>query len=263
MKPRPTGLSIEYASTRVAARLAKRPNERLWAQLRSTRSLVALLDALRQTDCAAYVSGIAAGDPLPDIEFAFRQHLRAQIAELTAIAPDDWQSAVAFTGWLIELPALAHLAGTEAVPAWISRDPVLGEYAQSEPGTRHRALTTDIPGALLTRAGGLPGATRLHPLVAAWEHQWIGRWPPAPDEHRTSLLDLVAAVKRHLIAFRSADPADSETLRAQLSDRMAAALRRASAQPAALFAWLVVLALDLERLRGLAIERAAFAEPPR
>lgn len=263
MNPRHAGLSIEYASTRVAARLAKRPNERLWAQLRATRSLAALLDALRQADCAATISGIAAGDALTDIEFAFRQQLRAQIAELTAIAPDDWQPAVAFTGWLIELPALAHLAGTEAAPAWIATDPVLADYAQTEAGARHRALSAGVPGELLRRAAELSGATRLHPLIAAWEDEWIGRWPPAPGEHRASLIDLVAAVKRHLSAFRSTDPADSETARAQLSTQMASAVRRASAQPAALFAWLVVLALDLERLRGLVIERAAFAEPLR
>jgi hypothetical protein len=260
MRPRHAGLPIEYASTRVAARLAKRPTGRLWIQLRATRSLAALLDALREADCAATVSGIAAGDALPDIEFAFRQQLRAQIAELTAIAPDDWQPAVAFTGWLIELPALAHFAGGEAAPAWVASDPILADYAQAEPGARHRALMTGVPGELLKRAAELSETVPLHPLVAAWEIEWTRRWPPAPNEHRTSLVDLVAAVKGHLSAFRSADPADSDTARAQLSAQMASAVRRASAQPAALFAWLVVLALDLERLRGLVIERVAFAD---
>jgi hypothetical protein len=254
------GLPIEYAATRVAARLARRPSDRLWTQLRASRSLAALLDALRQSDCAVYVSGIAATDSLIDIELAFRQQLRGQIAELAAIAPDEWQAAVAFTGWLIDLPALAHLARAEAAPAWTTTDRGLAIYAQPEPGARQRALMTGVPGALFARAAGATPTAGVHPLVAAWEAEWVGLWPHASHEQRAALVGLVAAVKQHLVAFRSGEPADSDTARARLGVRMATALRLASAQPAALFAWLVVLALDLERLRGLAIERAAFAE---
>ena len=58
-----SGLTFDYAHARVAARLAQRPDERLWTQLRSSRSVPALLEAVRASSAASTVSGVpVAGD---------------------------------------------------------------------------------------------------------------------------------------------------------------------------------------------------------
>ena len=51
-------LTFDYAHARVAARLAQRPDERLWTQLRSSRSVPALLEAVRASSAASTVSGV-------------------------------------------------------------------------------------------------------------------------------------------------------------------------------------------------------------
>jgi hypothetical protein len=259
------GPSIEYAHARAAARLAQRPAQKLWAQLRSARSVGAALDAVRASSAAAYVSGITWPAPLADVELAFRQQWRARVDETVRWAPDRWRAALRWTAHLVDLPALAHLAGAEPPPPWMAADPVLSPYARVRRGERLAALAAGplAPLAAALEAPAAPprrrdAAPRLHAALRAWEAEWRARWPVCDAEARAGLERLSLVVRRHLIAFGTLAVADAPAARERLAADVAALLRRCAVQPAALFAYLALVALDLERLRGEIVVRAAF-----
>jgi hypothetical protein len=255
------GVSIEYAHARSSARLGERPDERLWQQLGASRSVRVLLDAVRASPAATYVSGI---EPLasPDaMELAFRQQFRLRVDEAVRWAPDAWAEAVRWTRPLIDLPALVQLAAEPAVLPWMHVDPEVAPYALPTLPERHAALAAGplapLAAALTEAPQDRPrDATRLHRAVGAWEAHWRTLWPRAGADERANLDALVRLVVRHEQDFGTVAVEDAAAARAELAARLSSLMRRAAAQPAALFAWLALLALDLERLRGAFLAHA-------
>ena len=255
------GVSIEYAHARSSARLAGRPDERLWQQLRASRRVRALLDAVRTSPAAAYVSGIEPLASVDAMELAFRQQFRLRVDEAVRWAPDEWAEALRWTRPLIDLPALVHLATDAAVLPWMRVDPEFAPYALPTLPERHTALVAGPLAPLaqtLVDAGGEPprGASRVHRAIDAWERHWRTLWPRVNVDERANLDALVRLLVRHEQDFGTVAVDDAAAARAELAARLSSLRRRAAAQPAALFAWLALLALDLERLRGEFVARA-------
>jgi hypothetical protein len=268
-----SGLTLDYAHARVAARLAQRPDDRLWSQLRSARSVAALLEAVRASSAASTVSGVAQAGDADAIELAFRQQLRTRIAEVASWSPAPWWPALLYTRHLIDLPALLHLLADEPPPRWVAADPALAPYAFASLAQRRAALAEGPlrPLASAVDAGAEPrrppeplaralrrlraGGT-LHRLLAAWEAEWRGRWPPVDEEQRERLDAVVDLLRTHLLRFASVPIDDAAGARQALGARLATAIRRSATQPAALFAYIALFAVDLERLRGEFVLRA-------
>ena len=61
---------------------------------------------------------------------------------------------------------------------------------------------------------------------------------------------MARTVRAHLAAFGSLPVEGAAPAREHLAERVRRQLHDAAAQPAALFAYLVLVALDIERLRG-------------
>jgi len=265
--------SLEYGYARLSARLAARPDERLWRQLRSARSLQAAIDAVRGSAAAPYVAGVAMRGTIDSIELAFRQHLRARIREVTSWAPQAWHAALRWTEVLVDLPVIQHLLGDARLPHWLRDDPHLSAYAIADRIARRAHMTQGPLAPLIAslahheapkRAGGVRRVgERLHPLLPAWQAQWQQRWPACSEEERTALLLLARTVRAHLAAFATLPVEATTASRERLAERVRRQLHDAAGQPAALFAYLLLVALDLERLRGEFVLRAAgraFAE---
>lgn len=269
------GLTLEYAYARVCARLAQRPDERLWSQLRSARSVPALLETLRGSAAASTVTGIATGGDADSLEIAFRQQLRTRVDEVAAWAPTIWQGALGFTRHLSDLPAVVQLLSEEPPPRWIGADPELAPYAQAALADRRIALASGplapVAAALdeaahaqaLGREEPLSRALKrmrsgpaLHRALAAWESEWRARWPRASSELLAGISEVGRAVRSHLLRFGAIAVDDAGASRQSLAARLATLVRRFPAQPASLFAYLGVVALDLERLRGEFVVRA-------
>ncbi|HSQ10001.1 MAG TPA: hypothetical protein VLN25_05225 [Burkholderiaceae bacterium] len=274
-----SGLTLEYAYARVAARIAQRPDERLWLQLRSARTVPALLEAVRASAAASTVSGIPLTGDAEVIEHAFRQQLRTRIDEVASWSPEAWQPAVHYTRHLVDLPAIAHLLTDEPPPRWMGVDPALSTYVHAgrtdrraallagplapitraiEEETPARAATEPLARALRRVRAGPP----IHRAIAAWESEWRARWPRAASDLASALDDVVHAARRHVLSFATLIPDDTAAARQSLAARLIALLHRAAAQPAALFAYLALFALDVERLRGEFVVRARLGTPP-
>lgn len=258
--------ALDYGYARVAARLASRPDEKLWRQLRSARSLQAAVDAVRSSPAAPYVAGVGLRGAIDDIELGFRQHLRARIRELTGWAPQAWRPALRWTETLVDLPALQHLLGDDPVPRWVRSDPHLSEYAAEDRLTRRSRLAQGALAPLLAdltpQPQAKPASTRrshgaLHALLGAWQAQWQHRWPRCSDEQRSALLLLLRTVRSHVAAFGALPVETTGAARERLAERVRRQLHDSAAQPAAFFAYLVLVALDVEQLRGELALRAA------
>jgi|GEM_PF-1002681 len=264
------GLALDYAGARAAARLAWRPSDRLWQRLHGARGLRALLDAARTEPVGNYLSGLPAQARCGDIDVAFRAQWRTRVAELAGWAPARWRAAIQWCAHLIDAGAVAHLWTRPPLP-WMRDDPVLARYAPAagEAAARRVLLATGplapLARALLAKAAaeGETGAVARHsppapeplPVVLeAWLAHWRSLWPPASATAEAGaqrdLQALAGEALAHRARFGRLAPADTEAARTALADRALRRLRADRVQPAALFAYLLVLALDLERLRA-------------
>ncbi|MGE5338289.1 MAG: hypothetical protein ACM3PU_10695 [Gemmatimonadota bacterium] len=257
------GLPLDYAQARAAARIGQRPDERAWLQAHSARSVAALLEAVRASAAAATVSGVEARAGADSIERAFRQQLRQRIVEVARWAPQQWRAAVLWLQHLIDLPALAQLLGAEPPAAWMASDPVLGELARSTPAERRtRLMEGELAPIVRALASAAPGAAPapLHAALSAWRSGWHARWPDCPADEHFELGALERAVEVHLQRFVSMPADQTNDARSALAMRALRSMHRNPGQPVALFAYLLVVAIDLERLRGEFARRAIFSQ---
>ena len=221
---------MEYAQARLQARYGARPDEALWQRLAGQGDLGGYLAAARATSLAGWLSGIGERADSHAVELALRKRWREAVGELARWLPAEWRAAVAWSAQLIDLPALAWLAGGEAPLAWMEKDPVLA----AEP------------------AGRRPNSRE------SWLAGWRQRWPDGAEGE--ALAGLGAVVEAHLAAFAQLPPAAAVEARRALADEARRRFRRGAGHPVAAFAWLLLLALDLERLRGELVLRALAVE---
>lgn len=257
------GLTFEYAHARIGSGLSRRPGDRLWQQLRAARSVAALLDLVRASPAAPWVSGVAASSDGDAIEGALRQQLRARIGEVASWAPEPWRSPVLYTRELIALPALLHLRTAEPPPRWIALDSELGRYALADRMQRRAAIAAGPLAALANAleeaddaiAGHVQAITArghdpLHLVLRAWLQAWQAHWPAVSRDAAVELRRIVRAVELHVGRFGSLRQEDTTSARQTLAATLVTLIHRFAAQPAELFAYLAVFALDLERLRS-------------
>jgi len=247
------GLPFDYAHARASARLAQRPDDRVWLQIRSARTVAALLEAMRASPAASTVSGIQVRANVDDIERALRQQLRQRIMDVARWAPQEWRAAVLWTRHLVDLPALVQLLCSEPRAKWIATDPALAGIASASLAERRALLLAGELAPLVRALDARPAdgaATALHAALDAWRLQWRRLWPRCPTDDRLQLEALERDVVTHLTRFAFAPTDQTMEMRAALAARALRYMRRNPAQPAALFGYLIVMAIDIERLRG-------------
>ena len=267
------GLTLDYAGTRVMARLAWRPDQRLWQRLHAAGSLHALLERARSAGVGNYLSGVARLADCDDVDAAFRTQWRARVAELAGWSPAPWRAAVRWSAHLADVSAVAHL-WIDAPRRWMRTDAVLARYADGNTAVRRAALATgplaplgqalgslaasngssadDHSAAAMVRA---PGADVRPRALAAWLAHWRSLWPAKGSSERADLDGLVTLTRAHRQRFAALPVADTDAARDAFADRVTARLRVDPAQPVALFAYLLLVALDLERLRAACLLR--------
>jgi len=241
-----------YLQARLQARHATHPDDAQWRTLAGTRGLPAYLAEARRTGLAPWVGPIPEGSGPHSIEHALRQRLHEAIREIAAWTPAPWRPAVEWCHWLPELPLLGHLLEDGPPPRWLGEDHHLRPYLHDTATARRTALVEAGAGALVE---GWEGDTPL----AAWFTGWRQRWPRVARAARRPLDELAETVEVHLRDFPSYAISDAWGARRRFQERMQRLFRRHPVEPAALFSYLALLALDVERLRGGLVERAVFA----
>jgi hypothetical protein len=244
---------MEYAQARLQARYGERPSAADWARIRAAGGFSALLESAQGSALRRWSAGLSSTCSLHEAEGALRRRLREFVLEVGAWVPAPWRRAVRWCAVLIDLPALAHLTRGGEIHAWMEADAALAGFAVAEAGRRAVALRE----ARLERIAD--GATE--PLQA-WSAQWRALWPDEPVEAREGVEALAGLIRCHLIEFAAAAPEHGWALRARLDQRLGAAFRRYAFAPAAAFALIALVALDVERLRAEIVRRLAPARLP-
>lgn len=243
--------AFAYAQARIQARYGQRPNEAVWEMLHALAELPAWLEQARASALRHWIANIGPATPPHEAERLLRTHLRALIEEVSRWVPPPWRAAVRWTAILPDLPAAAYLLRGEAAHDWMREDPNLRALANAEPGLRRRVLAQGPWAAL--------GAARADSPVACWLEEWRRRWPGVRGQH-AALEQLVKLVRAHRLAFGQGEAAGAWAARRAFTSSLEALLRRAFLSPVAVFAWLLLVALELERLRAELLTRALF--PP-
>jgi len=249
---------LGYLQARLQARHGKRPDDAGWHLVESSIDLLHFIDALRATELKRWVRGISPDSSAAEMERLLRATWRDAVTQASSWAPQEWQEALLWCRWLPELPTLAHLLEGGAVRSWMQADPIVSTYAFDAPRACLDALTaTELEPmqAFLTsdsnvRSAWLAVFKRLSPSSGSRPiGQAMSELERVLDEHHASML--VASAE-----------SDGQIMRRQLGVRILRIFRRASGTVAALFAFLVLEALEAERVRAGLVTRRLLKRVP-
>ena len=240
-----------YAQARLQARHGQRADEQVWRRLHSTGDLANYLQMARQTGLRPWVIGIDTSQGSHDIEFSLRRQFCRYVDDVSHWLPADWRAAIQALKRLLDLPALQHLLSGASVPAWMLDDPELRHFASEDARLRMEAIQASEYGYLVQ------AWQRGETLYDAWYDNWQRQWP-GPVRLKAAMEQLGRLLLRHI---RSQDSTGTSTRqrREVLVSGLNGVFRRFSFQPAAAFAHLALVALDLEQLRGDLLSRKLFA----
>jgi len=243
-------LTFAFPQARMQARFGARPVAADWQQLEATRELGATLQILRGGPLARWTSRIGSRPGVHELERGLREEWLRAVDEVARWQPSHWREATQWMRWITYLPSLQKLARGGRAPAWMRADPVLGPVVAREPLERGAALS----------------GTPLEPLVAgfasppdvagAWARHWQSLWPRGASV-RAPLRQLLATIREHRARLAEAPPeATSREAIQSLERRLEVMFRRHPLSPAATAAFVSLMMLDLQRLRGLLAVRS-------
>lgn len=239
-----------YTQARLQARHGARPGEPVWSQLRTLVELDALLEQARATPLRRWLTSIAPDSPPHEIERLLRTRLRETIHDVAGWLPPAWRPAVLWTEALPDLPALAWLLDGQAPLPWMSAEVHLKPLAAVEPELRRSILMQGPLAALAAvRAGDPAGAEGLR-------RRWLDEWRRRLPADTPLLRRLTREIESHRRRF--AATGGGWAARRALEQRVVAIFRQGLFTPAAAFAFLVLSALELERVRAELVGRALF-----
>ncbi len=219
-----------YTQARIQSRFACLADESVWQHLEAARSLSGFLEEARHTPLEHWVCGFSLVSDHHHIEQGLQRQFNGLLLEARQWSPEPWRQAVAWAAWLPELPLLQHMADS-------------GAASPSPPQTP--------PPPQLSSGGPTPIAKR-------WLSRWRELWPSPHDRQVQGMEQLVDLVGTHMAGFPRLPADGGWEARKQLARGLRRLFRRHALQPAALFAGLALSALELERLRGALVTRAAF-----
>jgi len=244
--------TFAYVQVRMQARHGARPDETVWRQLQGTSDFANYLQLARHTPLRNWVSTLDPDQGSDDIEGELRRLFRRHVDEVAGWVPPAWRPAVLWMRRLPDLPALQYLLGAEPVPVWIQHDAELREMGCLPVDSRRELMEQSDCQIFLTafQTG--------ESLADAWMSHWQTLWPRTVRQDE-GLEKFGQALHRYLLVLQ-ADSCESLQTRCEtLSVQLVSVFRRYSFQPAAVFSFLALTALELARLRGDLQVRQLFA----
>jgi hypothetical protein len=248
-----TPVAFGYVQARAQARMAGLPREIDWQRLEATRSLSTFLEEARTTALKPWVAGLSGASDAHDIDRGVRAIFRVEVDAAARWVPDPWRAAVRWVQWLPQLPALGEGLRTGRAPDWMARDGFLARLVGAQGELDRNALQAAGLGQIVAAAAeGLD-------LTEVWLDGWRRRCPSLRRRFREGLDRLAATLLDHQRQFLAVAPDRTWPLRRDLDHRLRHLFHVFLLQPAGLFAYLALVALELERLRAALVSRALFA----
>ncbi|UCH53050.1 MAG: hypothetical protein JSW09_10770 [Pseudomonadota bacterium] len=258
--------ALAYAQARLQARLGMQAPEEVWQPLLATGNYRAFLEQLRATALRPWVTNVSPISAHHEVERLLRAEFVRRIVEVASWLPAAYRRAVVWTHVLVDLPTIDYLlrgddhahAGDEARPItlpWMLESAELKAIAAADPEARANVLATTIY-APLARGDGS--------LSERWLAEWRARMPRLTKAPAAQLQRLLATLDGHMAAFAAAAGEEATSARAAwglrraLEGKVRRHFRNGFLAPTAVFAFLILQALEFERVRGALVSRLLF-----
>ena len=223
-----------YAQARIQARFGGLTGESVWQHLHASRTLPGFLAEARLTSLEPWISGLSPHSDARHIEAELDRRLRDLIGDARQWVPSPWRNAVDWTQWLIDLPLLQRLTSDEPPPL----------------GSRFNSLSQLPSDARALTDPADPGKS--------WLLRWRQSWPDPAKRERDELEGLIDLTLSHDAQSRSTTPTEYPAMQRRFDEQLRYRFRRTTLQPTAVFSWLLLQALELQRLRGALVSRTLF-----
>lgn len=222
----------------------------MWLKLHTIHDLGSYLQTAQQTALRPWVLGLSSTHSSDDIELALRQKYRRHVEEVAHWMPTEWQKPLQWIRYLADLPALQYLVAGGEPLEWMKADPDI------------TALTADDPQArvqTLQQAGNrrlLESWRQSGSILTGWLYQWNSMRPKSINFEKglQSLEKLLHQQMQYQLKYELALPTDYEAI----LDQLRLIFRRYAFQPAAVCAYLAIIAIDLHRIRSDLMQRIYF-----
>jgi hypothetical protein len=241
-----------YTQVRLQARHGMRPDEHIWQIVESKKELENYLQAASKTPLKNWVAGLQAKDSHHVIETALMKRYREYVADVASWVPPPWRDAVQWIVCLTYLPAFNYMLTGNTAYQWMLEDPHLKNFTAVNPELR------------LDNFSRSPYAPLLGPwqanqsLVKGWLAHWQSLWPEKKASQQAPNRELIAIVEAHIDLFKQLAPTVTWRQRQRLVAKLTLMFRKYAFEPVAVFIHLLLVALDVERLRGSIARRHLF-----
>jgi hypothetical protein len=232
----------------------------VWLKLHNIHDLGSYLQTAQQMPLRHWVLGLGSNHNGHEIELTLRQKYRSHVDEVANWMPREWKKPLRWIKRLVDLPVLQYLVDGGEPLAWISSDPDITDFIADDPQLCMQAIR---------RAGnGI--------MVDSWQQSgsiltgWLAQWNTLRPE--SSLQNLgIERLERLLLERKVHDQmqlqskhqeAMSPTEYEIINERLRLVYRRYAFLPAAVFAYLAMVALDIHRLRNDLMQRLYFQQAP-
>jgi hypothetical protein len=243
-----------YVQVRLQSRYSQRANEDVWLRLHNIHDLSSYLQIAQQTPLRQWTLGIDARHSSHEIELALRQKYRNHIDEISHWVPADWQKSVQWVKRLADLPVLHYLLSGGASSDWMKCDPDIRDFTVGDSTLRLQAMT-DAGYASLVIAW-----QQNRNLSAGWISDWKAMYPKV-TAFTTGLQNLEHLLQQQLHSQLEVDNTTTQDLAVDyesITNKLAIFFRHHAFQPAAVYAYLAIIAIDLHRVRADLLQRLFF-----
>ena len=253
------GLSdFAYAQVRCQSRFGLRAEEQVWLRLHNILDLASYLQVAQQTPLRPWVLGLSPGHNSHEIELALRQKYRRHVDDVASWTPANWREPLLWIKRLADLPVLQYLLANGTPLEWMKSDPELSEFTSEDSTLRMQAM----------RVAGCDSLVKAwqqgDPLFAGWLSHWKKIQPRTPM-YSSGLQQLERFLQQQLhLQSRQLDSVDEVTAAATdyelITDQLRVLFRRYAFQPAAVCAYLAIIAIDIQHVRSNLMQRLLFQQ---
>lgn len=267
-------VGLSYAQARLQARYGQRANEAQWQPLLATTGYRAFLEQARGTSLQRWIANISPISTLHEVEQRLRGEFRRHVEMVARWVPASLRPAVLWTRILIDLPVVDYLLRGEPLIGWMLDDEYLKPIAAADAPVRGAVLGQTVYAPLARTKSAVAGFSRRGlrvdfagdaPLRERWLTEWQRCLNVAETGQHKQIERLVRSVFAHLdslLARAGEAPMPARAawaLRQELERRFQRYFRAGFLESSAIFAYLILEALEFERLRGELVSRRIFA----
>ncbi|NNJ96269.1 MAG: hypothetical protein HKP12_03845 [Gammaproteobacteria bacterium] len=247
-----------YAQARIQSRYGRRADAGVWLKLHKIHDLSSYLQTAQQMPLRHWVLGLGTNHSSHQIELTLRQKYRSHVDEVAGWMPTDWRKSLQWVKRLVDLPVLQYLVDGGEPLTWIRSDPDISNFIADDPTQCLQAIRRAGNGVMVDKW------QQSGSILTGWLTQWNALRPESSLQNqgiaRLQRLLLERKLHAQMQLQSKHQEAMSPTEYEIINERLRLVYRRYAFLPAAVFAYLAMVALDIHRLRNDLMQRLYFQQ---